>query len=349
MTTVRTGLLEGYRYPLLVTPDGTTADPKALLHGWLQGNLDYLEQAMLTHGAILFRGFGIADDADFQELVKQFPVEPLPYLGGNTPRTKVRDGIYTSTEITSRYKIKLHNELSFQVNYPHKIFFYCQQPATEGGETILADVRDVYRDIPRQIVQRFQEKQVRYVRVFQERRAYREWLKKAVLTYFHLTWQQLLTTESREEAEAKCRKLGIEFHWRPNGNLVVTNVLPAVIFHPATAEPLWFNHVPSLHFNARTLGRPVYLTRKLLYRDIRDLPTHVYYGDGTPITMAELHPVYDALDRHTVAFPWRQGDVLVVDNRIIAHGRNPFTGPRRVLVSLTRPLAAAARAPAAAA
>ena len=41
-----------------------------------------------------------------------------------------------------------------------------------------------------------------------------------------------------------------------------------------------------------------------------------------------------ALRAETVTFPWRRGDVLLLDNMLTAHGRRPFTGDRRVLVAM---------------
>ena len=35
-----------------------------------------------------------------------------------------------------------------------------------------------------------------------------------------------------------------------------------------------------------------------------------------------------------VAFPWERGDILMLDNMLVAHGRKPFTGPRKILVGM---------------
>jgi len=49
-----------------------------------------------------------------------------------------------------------------------------------------------------------------------------------------------------------------------------------------------------------------------------------------------------------VAFQWRQGDVLLIDNSLVMHSRDTFVPPRRVLVALRGPpiLGASEKAPA---
>ncbi len=73
-----------------------------------------------------------------------------------------------------------------------------------------------------------------------------------------------------------------------------------------------------------------------------DLPNNTYYGDGSPIepqVLAELRAAYLA---HSVTFPWRQGDLLMLDNLLVMHARQPYEGPRRVLVGMADPVAASA-------
>ena len=46
----------------------------------------------------------------------------------------------------------------------------------------------------------------------------------------------------------------------------------------------------------------------------------------------------EAYRRETVSFPWQKGDLLMLDNMLVAHGRAPFSGPRQILVGMAEPV-----------
>jgi hypothetical protein len=35
-----------------------------------------------------------------------------------------------------------------------------------------------------------------------------------------------------------------------------------------------------------------------------------------------------------MSFPWQAGSAVLIDNLLMAHGRNPYTGPRKILVAM---------------
>jgi alpha-ketoglutarate-dependent taurine dioxygenase len=304
--------------PLVVRPGGPGFDPLA----WGLENRAFVEESLLRHGGILFRELGIQDMSDFQELARTVGGDLLEYKYRSTPRTAVGASIYTSTEYPADQEIPQHNENSYSRSWPMKVFFYCEKAADEGGMTPISDSHRVYERVPPTVRERFVEKGVMYVRNYGEG--------------IDLAWQQVFQTEDPAEVEQFCRRAGIDFEWRDGGRLRTRQVCQAVASHPKSGKMVWFNqahlfHVSNLEPQVRNALLGVF--------DEEDLPRNAYYGDGSPIEPEALAEVREAYRQEQVAFPWQQGDVLLLDNMAVAHGRTPFRGERRVRVAMTEPVA----------
>jgi hypothetical protein len=68
-----------------------------------------------------------------------------------------------------------------------------------------------------------------------------------------------------------------------------------------------------------------------------DLPTNTYYGDGTPIEPDVLDELRGAYLAEKTVYPWQTGDVLVLDNMSVAHGRESYLGKRKILAGMADP------------
>src|SRR5262245_19560985 len=79
------------------------------LAAWIKSNLDLVNRYLRLHGAILFRGFRLRTETDFTNVVEAACPDVMPYLESATPRTRLNDKIYTSTEFPSDQNIALHN------------------------------------------------------------------------------------------------------------------------------------------------------------------------------------------------------------------------------------------------
>jgi Taurine catabolism dioxygenase TauD, TfdA family len=151
---------------------------------------------------------------------------------------------------------------------------------------------------------------------------------------FGLSWPEVFGTTSRAEVEAYCRANGIEAEWKGGGRLRTRQVRRAAARHPQTGEWVWFNHATFFHVS--TLDEDIRL-RLLDEFGEAELPNNTTYGDGSPIEPEVLEELRAAYLRHQVAFPWRAGDVLMLDNMLVAHGREPFEGARRVVAGMADP------------
>jgi alpha-ketoglutarate-dependent taurine dioxygenase len=316
---------EGAPLPWLARPALAGVD----LAEWAGRHRDLIEARLHEHGALLFRGFDVRSAEAFEPVVRALAGEPLAYEERSSPRSRVQGHIYTSTDHPPSEAIFLHNEQSYNLTFPLRLVFGCITAAPLGGETPLADTRRVYRRIEPDVRARFIEQGYLYVRNFDGR--------------FGLTWQGAFQTDDRAEVEAYCRRHAIEFEWRAGGRLKTRQRRRAAGLHPVTGEPVWFNHATFFHVS--TL--PAAVATALLAELGEDaLPNATLYGDGASIEAHVIEGLRAAYHAETVAVPWREGDVLLVDNMLAAHGRTPFAGPRRVLTALTRPFAWAAVPPA---
>lgn len=254
----------------------------------------------------------------------------MNYVGGDSPRKKIIDGVYTSTEAPPSFKIPLHNELSYVNSYPSHIYFYCETPPVEKGETIISDARKIYQAIDEEVKKRFSEKGLRYVSCYPHKSKLMNFVNKS-----HKSWIHVFETEDKKEVEEKCHQHQIDFTWHKNDWLQISQKRPAVISHPETQEPLWFNQAHHFDFNPKFLGWHRYLGTKILYCRKHTLLHEIFFADGTKIPREDLYHILDILDENTVYFPWQKGDVLILDNLLAMHGRETFTGKRRILTAMT--------------
>jgi alpha-ketoglutarate-dependent taurine dioxygenase len=236
---------------------------------------------------------------------------------GEHNRGSVSGKVYTPVSYPANKLLLWHNENSFNDSWPMKIWFCCAVPAETGGETPLVDSRRVFEMLDPKIRERFIEKKVMYVR------NYKEGLGQS--------WQAIMRAENRADAEKFCRNNLMEFEWKEDNGLLTRCVRPAVAQHPRTGEIVWFNQAQ--HWHRACLDAETRESLKALY-DEDDFPRNCYYGDGSVIEdsiMAEILEVYRQLE---VSFPWQEKDVVMLDNLLTAHGRNPYVGKRRLYVAM---------------
>jgi len=283
---------------------------------WAQDNIELIKGRLAKIGAVLLRGFRTPSIEEFEEFLNIAAGELVEYSYRSTPRAQVSGRIYTSTEYPAHQSIPLHNEMSYTRQWPMVLGFLCVQPAAEGGETPIADSRKVLARIDPEIRDRFARLKVRYVRNYGDD--------------LDLSWQDVFQTSDPVAVEEFCRSAGIEWTWKAGERLRTEQVCQAVAIHPRTGEEVWFNqahlfHVSSLETEVR---------QALLDTAPEELPRNTLYGDGSIIEDADLAQVRAAFESEAVVFQWERGDVLLVDNMLVAHGRQPYQGPRRIVVGM---------------
>lgn len=300
--------------------DPPTARSLQSLTEWLSGNRALFELWLARYGAVLLRGFNINTPAEFESVVQTVQPTLLDYVGGDSPRTRITGKIYTSTEYPETYQISLHNELSYAHQWPRKIFFYCAVPPAQGGETPIVDCREVFQALDPQLRERFARRKIRYVNNLHGG----DGMGKS--------WQDAYETNERSAVIQHLSDSGVDFKWDQRGNLRTNQLREAVVAHPVTGEMVWFNQAEQWH--PSTLDLKNRRALKALGMKEEDLPHYATYGDGGPLDENELNDIRTLMREKAVCFPWQQSDVLVLDNVLVAHGRNAFKGPRKILVAM---------------
>jgi amino acid adenylation domain-containing protein/non-ribosomal peptide synthase protein (TIGR01720 family)/FkbM family methyltransferase len=297
--------------PLIVEPSIADVDPA----NWATNNLDFIDAELRRHGAILFRNFQLHTVADFERFAQGIHPELFSNYG-DLPREETSSKVYQSTPYPADKAILFHNESSHLRHWPMKQWFYCVKAAERGGETPIVDCRKVYNLLDPQIAARFAARQLMYVRNFTDG--------------IDVSWQEFFKTTDRRMVEERCREASMGFEWKDNG-LKIRQVCQAVAKHPTTGELVFFNQIQLHHISCL---EPETRENILSLFQENELPRNVYYGDGSVIEDSVVDEIRQVYERAAVKFAWHEGDVLMVDNMLVAHARAPFEGSRKIVVAM---------------
>ena len=290
----------------------------------VEGLLDHLranaalDKELVEAKALVFRGFGVAENALPGVLDLVLP-DRLAYVHGNTPRTKVGENVYTSTEYPPEFTISMHNEMSYAHQWPSRLFFYCAVAPATGGATPIVDGAAWLAALDDDVRERFLPG-VRYTQN----------LHSGV--GFGKSWQATFETADRDQVEEFLAGNEADWEWRADGGLRVTQHRRAVTEHPVTGELVWFNQADQWHVEALD-PETAEAMLQILTED--EMPQTVSFADGSPIPAEHVIQVRDRGLDTAVDVDWHAGDLMLIDNVAVGHGRRPFSGPRRVLVAMS--------------
>ncbi len=275
-------------------------------------------ELLYIYGAIVFKGIPVENAEEFERFVSTVSIHPYgEYREAATPRSQVHNAIFTSTDYPQEHPIYLHNENSHVTSWPNTLFFYCHTPPQKDGATPIADCRNIFQNIDSDIRSKFQKTGISYKR-----------------TYGYglgIEWQKSFGLSSKKELSEYLIKNKMNGEWIDDKHLEITYNRWASAQHPTTKENIWFNH--GLFFNVNNLEE----NQRLFARDfgVDKMPYHTYYGDGEEIPADVIQHLQERYDSARLIMPWNKNDILMIDNMLMAHGRQPYTGNRKVLVAMT--------------
>jgi amino acid adenylation domain-containing protein len=305
--------------PLLLRPASPDLDPLS----WAAANRERLSGLLARHGGLLLRGFGVASPSDFERLAAAL-CPPLYADYGDLPRERAGGRVYSSTPYPNDRAILFHNESSHLERWPMRILFYCSLAPRSGGQTPIADCRRVFGLLSPEVRERFRREGLIYARHY--------------APGLDVAWEDFFHTSDRREVERRLSEAGATWEWTQGGGLCVRQRARAVARHPQTGEEVFFNQV-QLHHSS-SLGAEVRSSLAEVFGE-DGLPRQVYWGGGEAISDEVMEEVGRAYEGAAVDFAWEEGDVLMLDNMLVAHGRRPFEGERKVVVAMGQMMEAA--------
>jgi amino acid adenylation domain-containing protein len=313
MKLVETELLNPqFSMPLVIRALSPDVDP----FDWAASNVSFVQAKLREHGALLFRDFQLSSVADFEGFAGRLCPQLFGEYG-DLPREGVSSKVYGATPYPADQPILYHNESSHLQRWPMKIFFFCVHAPLTGGETPIVDCRRVLELLSPSLRQRLLDKGLTYVRNF--------------APGIDVSWQDFFHTTDRAEVERKCEEAGTEFEWLGEDGLRTWQHRDAITRHPFTGEEVFFNQVQLHHTSS--LNDEVRNSLLEIFGEA-GLPRNVVYGTAEQISDDDMIEIGKAYDEAAVLFKWQSGDVAMLDNMFVAHGRKPYTGDRKIVVAM---------------
>lgn len=292
--------------------------PAVDLVSWARHERPLIDEKLAVHGAIAFRGFNLNSADRFRDLAEAV-IDDLMDSTEHTPLLKkspiLRPGFYPAED-----RLTWHNEKSYAPEWPGRIMFGCEAPAPSGGESLIVDSRLMVRRMDPEIRERFRQVGVMYVRNYGNE--------------IGRPWPMIFQTNQKSEVEAFCRENQIECEWQDGGRLRTRKVLPAISIHPKTGEEVWFNQVQ--HWHSTSLEPATRASLQALVGE-EGMPRNSFYGDGTRIEDEVIHALNELSLQIDGGFLLTRGDVLLMDNMLVAHGRTAYAGDRKIMVAMGEP------------
>jgi alpha-ketoglutarate-dependent taurine dioxygenase len=296
-----------------------TSDSHASLANYLASQRDDVDAQLAQSGAILFRGFAVPAVDDFDTAVESYGAENFPYEESlsNAVRINLTPRVFTANEAPPETSIFLHHEMAQTPIYPSKLFFYCNIAAEEGGATPLcrSDILlNKLAEAEPQLVDAFADKGVRYTNVMPAADDPGSGQGRS--------WQSTLNAEDKAAAEKRLDALGYDWEWQNDGTLRVTSPRLDAVRTLPDGRKVFFNQLIAAYRG---------------WADKRNDPSKsICFGDGSPIEAENMASAIQLADALSYDLQWQDGDVALVDNFLVMHGRRPFRGTRKVLASLIK-------------
>lgn len=306
-------------FPELIENTEDLRDVESLVN-WARERCNLLKSTLAESGAILFRGFPVSSPEEFDAFSAAFGYGDFTYKESlsNAVRINLTPRIFTANEAPPEVEIFLHHEMAQTPIFPQKLFFCCLAPAQRGGATPICRSDELFSAFAK------------------SEPAWAEQFRRLGLKYTtHMpsgddptsgqgrSWRSTLSVSTPEEAEARLAELEYTWTWMPDESLLATTPTLPAVRRLRDGRESFFNQVIASHlgWKRQQTGKPV-----------------LAFGNGEEIPQKVLDGLVELSRSFIYPIDWQEGDVALLDNYRVMHGRYSYSGARKrqVLVCLAR-------------
>ena len=245
---------------------------------------------------LLFRGFDIDTDK-FKTFTELFSTNFVSYVGGAYSREMI-NGDKTLLSVTGgkeAFPVSLHGEMYYRKQKPDILWFYCVSPALKDGETTVCDGIEIYNKLSYATQELFQEKRIKYTR-----------------TYPTGVWQKIYQTDDLSQVEAVCKDNNMQLE--------------------ATSEQITTHYLTSSIQPSRCGKYQVFINNILpvVAQEVTGRNSSlVRFEDNSKIPDTVINEIKEVTEQIIHLVSWQTGDILMIDNTRLLHGRRGFSDNQR--------------------
>jgi alpha-ketoglutarate-dependent taurine dioxygenase len=360
--------------PLVI--EATCDSSLLFLQEFMRAHSTQLLEEVAQYGAVLFRGFDIQSDDDFEKAI--LSIQGLNGISdafmseeGRVPAGSSQFVLHTNAVYKTggtMYLGGFHSENYYSPDVPSYISFCCLTPSTIGGETGLVNMKKVYQQMDDALKKRLEDNSFFAAK----------WLVSDAAKRYQC---------STHEMEQLCRDCGLPLVGEGDDKFIFM-YKPSVLSDPLTQEKalfinlfeihqlntelrkrfmddyagsVWFWHrfvwkLPKFIFKSiKTIYMAVasffyspkdsigiFLSKIRSYRASKKIDWSQSVHDkrvGSCFSGEEVKHLATLIRQEYSSFLWKKGDVVLVDNRQVMHAGMPGSGVRLVRALIANPLA----------
>ncbi|WP_414564873.1 TauD/TfdA family dioxygenase [Anabaena sp. CCY 9613] len=256
----------------------------------LELNLEEITNLFKSSGVLLFRGFE-TDVNIFKQFSNLLSTDFLDYTGGAFTRRIIDDDKTILSVNDDQFEIKLHGEMYYQKTKPLMLWFFCANPASEAGQTTICDGKDFFEQISVSTKDLFSNKKLKFsVYISKDK------------------WQIKYKTDDLDQLQEMCINNDMSLKINADKSIYLEYICPAIIPSKCGKYQVFINSL---------------LPTKQLHPEILN------FDDDSEIPHDVLTELDEIAERITTEISWKKGDILMIDNTRVMHGRRAFADETR--------------------